>query len=157
MSLRIDVLTREVLERELDALLSIDAEVPLAFAEPWSREHFLHELPGKWTYSMAASDAGGIAAFAIFSVKGEALHLHRIVVRRECRRHGIATRFYLTAARRGMADGYRYVTAKVAACNEAALAMQRRVGGRVCGSEGSNVLWMHDAAILASQGPAGAA
>lgn len=157
MSLRIDVLTRELLERELDTILSIDGEVPLEFAEPWSREHFLHELPGKWTYSMVASDAGGIAAFAIFSVKGEALHAHRIAVRREHRRHGVGTLFFVSIARRGVADGYRYVTAKVASCNEAALAWQRRLGGRVCGSEGSNVLWMHDAATLASQvhkGPA---
>jgi hypothetical protein len=54
-----------------------------------------------------------------------------------------------------MADGYRYVTAKVASCNAVALAWQRRVGGRVCGSEGSLVLWTHDAAALASQGHQG--
>lgn len=152
MSLRIDVLTRELLEREFETLLSIDRELPGEFAEPWSRQHFLHELPGKWTYSMVASDPDGIAAFAIFSVKGEALHAHRIVVRREHRRHGIGTLFYVSAARRGLADGYRYVTAKVASCNAVTLAWQRGVGGRVCGSEGSHLLWMHDLATLAALG-----
>ena len=145
------MLTRDRLLRELDVILSLDGQVPPEFAEPWSREHFLFELPGKWRYSMLASDSAGIAAFGIFSVKGEALHAHRMVVRRDLRRRGVGRLLFAYVGRLGVENGYRHVTVKVASCNDAALAWQRDLGARRCGSEGSNVLFVHASATLATE------
>jgi ribosomal protein S18 acetylase RimI-like enzyme len=149
--LRVEVLTLGLLHREIEAILGVDADTSSEMLEPWSRENFLFELPGKWEYSMLARDGAGIAGFEILSVKKDALHFHRIVVRRHLRRHRVGTVLLSTVARLGLDNGFRHMTAKVAGHNRKGLDAQLRLGARVDGQEGPNVLIVHDLATLAAR------
>lgn len=149
--LRVEALTLDVLHRDLDAILSIDRETSPEMLEPWSPEHFFVDLPGKWRYSMLATDTEGVAGFEILSVKGGALHLHRIVVRQHLRRHGVGTLLLAAVAKLARCDAYRCMTAKVALHNDRGLAFQMRLGARVEGYDGRNMLIVHDLDTLATQ------
>jgi GNAT superfamily N-acetyltransferase len=144
---RVEILGPDLLTQHFDAIAAIDREI--VDVETWQLEHFLLELPGKWTCSLLAFDGSTPVAFAIRSIKGEALHGHRLAVRADRRRSGLGRRLFIHSARIGMTHGCRFVTVKSAANNPLLAAFHRRLGGRVYGVEGPNTLFIHDCARLA--------
>jgi ribosomal protein S18 acetylase RimI-like enzyme len=145
----IDILTRDLLDEQFDAIQSIDRLVDARLIEPWSREQFFLELPGKWTCSLLARDPSGVVGYAFRSLKGNRVHGHRMVVRPDARRHGVGKLLFAETVRIAVEHGVGEVTWKIAACNDPAQAFFRALGGEAYGTEGSRLLFRYRCASLA--------
>jgi len=128
MKTRTILLTRELLENHLPSLLEMDRAT---IGERWTAEHFRLDLPKKWTCSRLTVDvAGRPVGFAILSVKGAALHLHRLVVEPGLRGQGIGTRLMHAVAQVADAMDAKEITLKVARSNTDAIWLYQRLGFR---------------------------
>ncbi len=119
-------LDRETVERHMGDLLAVAADVP---GEYWEVEHFMLDLPEKWTLSFAAWRAGRIVGYAIVSrPELERVHLHHFMIAAEMRGCGIGSRMADELERRAVAAGCSRVTLKVATSNIWGMRFYERVG-----------------------------
>lgn len=131
-------LDRATLETHLAAALELEAashaELGDAYShEPWNATHFLAEREGKWELSAGAFAAGRLVGIVIASRTTGGAHLHRLAVRRESRRAGIARALVEFVARTALASGIDRITLSVAAANLDAIAVWERLGFRPLG------------------------
>jgi ribosomal-protein-alanine N-acetyltransferase len=128
VSARLERLDRQALERHLEALLAIDAGT---LGESWSAENWRRDLPGKWECStLAIEPAGAVVGFLVGSVRGGALHVHRIAVHPGGRRSGLGTALLAEAGREARRRTLEFVTLKVASDNDGAIRFYDRLGFR---------------------------
>jgi ribosomal protein S18 acetylase RimI-like enzyme len=128
-------LSREQVIANLAALLAIGSDVD---GEYWMREHFLRDLPGKWSLSFAAWSGDALLGYAILSARDAAsAHLHHFMVGRAHRRLGLGTLMIGEMERRVRASGYGRLTLKVSERNLGAQRLYQRRGYDVARSDGS--------------------
>lgn len=128
-------LDRATLETHLAAALELEAashaELGDAYShEPWSAAHFLAEREGKWQLSAGAFEGGRLIGILIASRSSGGAHLHRLVVRRESRRAGIARALIEFVTRSARVSGVGQITLSVSAANQDAIAVWERLGFR---------------------------
>ncbi len=106
--------------------LSIAADIP---GDYWQREHFLAELPGKWTLSFTLFEAGIAIGYAILSrPEISRVHLHHFMVHAEHRGGGHGGEMIGECIRRTRATGAKTLSLKVAADSSAAQRFYLRHG-----------------------------
>lgn len=109
--MRIVKLTREIVENNIDELTSLDKSIGVE--ERWGIENFMRDLEGKWENSFIAMDEDNIIAFIICSLKDKYnLHIHRFVVKKECRHLGIGSHL-IKFAISNLNSSVKFVTLKV--------------------------------------------
>jgi GNAT superfamily N-acetyltransferase len=99
----------------------------------WSAEHFLHDLPGKWAFSLRAEEAGELRAYAIASQKGRWLWLHHLIVTPSQRGTGLGARLLDELESRARAHALKGLRLKVGRANERAQGFYQRRGYESCG------------------------
>ena len=130
----IRTLQRADIERFSDAFVAIAADQP---GEYWTKTHFLHDLPAKWSLSFAVWSGGTPIAYAILSAKdaGHA-HLHHFMVTPARRGSGLGARMAVEMERRVASGGFSRLTLKAALANSRSLEFYRRLGYRRLDDEG---------------------
>lgn len=126
-------LERRFLEEHLPAALELEAaaraELGDAYShEEWTAAHFLAERDGKWELSTGAFYGARLLGFLIASRTSGGAHIHRIAVRPEARRSGIARAMVEHVVRRAREAAAARLTLSVAAGNRAAIAFWERMG-----------------------------
>ncbi len=99
-----------------------------------------------------AFDGDAIVGFAVASRKGNAVHLHRLVVAPSSRGRGLGRDLVLAVAASARASGLPRMTLKVHAGNREARVFYERLGFREEGTAGANVC-LGAATELASGSP----
>lgn len=125
-------IVRAVSARDIDthlaAFLAVGADIE---GEYWQREHFLRDLPAKWTLSLAAWAGDTLAGYAFLSARSAThAHLHHFAVARERRSSGLGARLLAEAERNAATRGYALVTLKVPKRSAGAKRFYERQGYR---------------------------
>jgi len=107
----------------------------------WDREHFLADLPGKWSLSLRADQAGSVAGYAIASQKGNWLWLHHLVVAASHRGTGLGGRLLAELEARCDRFGAKGVRLKVGSDNAGALPFYARAGYQSVGAPAEYLLY----------------
>jgi GNAT superfamily N-acetyltransferase len=123
-------MTRDWVDANCERLKALSADLAWDY---WDRQHFLRELPGKWTLSRRAEIAGELAGYAIASQKGNWLWLHHLVVAAAHRSSGLGARLLEALETAPCAAEVKGVRLKVGCDNERALAFYLRRGYRQVG------------------------
>lgn len=130
----IRTLRRADIEGFSAAFIAIAADQP---GEYWTKTHFLHDLPAKWSLSFAVWSGGLPIAYAILSAKNaEHAHLHHFMVAPAHRGAGLGRRMAAEMERRVAAGGFSRLTLKAALANPRSLDFYRRLDYRRLGDEG---------------------
>jgi [ribosomal protein S18]-alanine N-acetyltransferase len=122
VTLRIEKLKR----RDLRHLLRIESAV---FPEPWSLEVFNSELALRKGRLYRAAWAGEeMAGYIGFMIVDDEAHMTTIATAPEYQRSGVATTMIVDGIHSLRAGGTKHISLEVAANNEPAQALYRRVG-----------------------------
>ena len=117
----ISPLTRAFVEQSADAMIALSDDLDW---DDWTLENFLYELPEKWRLSRIAQDpAGAVVGYTICSLKGDAVHLHHIILRADRRGggpDGLARRLMDELVESAVGIGAAAVTLKVHESNRRA-------------------------------------
>ena len=116
-------LSPDHVREHLAAYIAISAD-----ASPWTADHFLKELPGKWDLSFALWDALPIA-YCIMSRRAGAIHINQFMVAPNRRGCGIGARMLAECINRGAS------TLKVDPKNEGAIRFYLKYGFARAGEE----------------------
>jgi len=122
-------------EREDGAeILAIEKQ---AFTTPWSEHIFRNEITSPISRMLvgrtADGSAGGLWAYIVYWRIDDEIHLHKIAVRPDMRRKGIAFRLLAEAIRRSRLEGARRATLEVRRSNQPAQRMYAKFGFSVSG------------------------
>lgn len=121
------ILSPEFLKEHAAQFMDIAVDIPL---EAWTEPNYMYELPGKWTFSVVATDASGhVTGFIIASDKQGAVHIHKYAVHRDHRSQGLGLamlQFFEKNVKR--ISCRRQVTLYVDEHNERAIAFYERNG-----------------------------
>lgn len=129
MDCKIVPMSLDALRSHLETLLSLDRASNIG--EPWTSDHYLSDLPGKWECSALAFDAAENAnpiGLVVASIKPDSVHIHRLAVDSSHQGHGIGKRLIQYVARRAAHRHICLVTLKVAAHNSNAIGFYERLG-----------------------------
>lgn len=100
--------------------------------EIWNGNNFLYELPGKWDYSRLALTADDkICGFWIASVNSNSsvgVYTHRVAVKKEHRRYGIAKQMFLDIFNDVKQNKFKRMTLSVSVLNNHAISFYKSVG-----------------------------
>src|SRR4051794_8594 len=108
-------LTESLAREHVSGLLTLGLDLPW---HSWTAEHLLADRPEKWSRSVVAWDAHGRpAGYAVASRRGDAVHLHHIVVRPDQRGQGIGRALTARIVAAARNDGLAAVTLKVDVAN----------------------------------------
>ena len=154
MTIRIGVMDERGIERQLDALLRIDATLG---TDPWTDREFRLDLPEKFRHShWALDEEGAPVGFAVVSRKGESVHVHRLVVEPARRGEGIGRTLLRAVAESACTAGLGHVTLKVSPTNVAAVRFYETLGFKREKLEKENlVLSIAAATLIGAVDPAG--
>jgi GNAT superfamily N-acetyltransferase len=84
--LKISLLTQQDVQARLPAIAALGADESWL---DWEAKNYLAELPGKWRVSLQAEFEGELAAYAICSLRGNFIWVHRLVTGNSHRGKGI--------------------------------------------------------------------
>ena len=130
-------LSKKMTFENINRLMEIDK---IILDEPWMADNFLMELKGKWEHSLVALENANIVGFAICSMKGENLHIHRIAVSPKYQRRGIGTSL-IEHLFTNCKYGVKYITIKTKKDNINAQRFYERHGFKRIGSDGPNYVY----------------
>lgn len=133
---RIFPLTRPRVRRNLDSLMAVDAQT---IGEPWGPEQWLRNKPGKWELSRVLLRGQEPIGFVVASLKGPAIHIHRLAVRDLYRGQGRGTDLLREVAKIGLERSLSTLILKVSKENEQALGFYQRLGFLQSGADDRNV------------------
>jgi GNAT superfamily N-acetyltransferase/O-antigen ligase len=133
---RIVPLTRPRVRRNLYSLMAVDAET---IGEPWGPEQWLKNKPEKWELSRVMLRGQEPIGFIVVSLKGDAIHIHRLAVRDLYRGQGRGTDLLREVARIASQRSISTLTLKVSKENEQALRFYQRLGFSHSGADDRNV------------------
>jgi RimJ/RimL family protein N-acetyltransferase len=127
-------LSPAVISANLPAFLAIASDVD---GEYWVEEHFLREMPEKWTLSFASWKSGRLVGYAIMSRRdaGQA-HLHHFMIGRADRGQGLGTAMIGEMENRARRAGCIRLSLKVAEGNLGARRLYERHGYAVDETDG---------------------
>lgn len=120
---------------DLPEILAIET---LSFAEPWTKEMFLHEFSSEGIADLlvARIDEGfgpHIAGFLCAWIVSRELHINNLAVHPRFRRRGVASQLLEEALRRAKLKGATAGYLEVRASNEAAKMLYHRYGFKLVG------------------------
>ena len=142
---RLEPLSAELLEARVRDLIALDRGIE---AEPWGEPEFRLPLAEKLRHSRLAFDDSRLVGFAVASRKGDAVHLHRLVVAPSERGRGLGRDLVLAVAASGRASGLPRMTLKVHTGNRDGRAFYARLGFREESTAGANVCLVTETGIL---------
>ena len=124
---------RGLLEAHLDSVVELEAAIRAELGdayshEEWTAAHFLAEREEKWKLSVGAFAGERLTAFLFASLIAGEAHIHRVAVRAEARRGGLARALVEHVARQARQKGARRMTLSVAAENQGAITFWTRLG-----------------------------
>jgi ribosomal-protein-alanine N-acetyltransferase len=127
--LTIEPLSHAHLSRHMANYLAVSADV-----SPWTPEHFLKELPGKWDLSFALWRERPVG-YCIMSRREGGVHIHQFMVAPAERRRGVGAAMIVEAKARA-SRAARRLTLKISRTNRAGLRFYERHGFALDGEEG---------------------
>jgi len=145
------LLTIERMAREdLDEVVGLER---VAFASPWTRGMYQHELE-KWEgcYLTARSDGIVVGYGGVLLILDEA-HVMTLAVREDLHRRGLGARLLLELIRASEAKGARFLTLEVRKSNLAAIELYAGFGFQIMGErknyyldnlENALIMWTED-------------
>jgi len=126
MDIVIKRLSRYFLAKNLHCFIDILRDIP---NEYWGEEHFLKDLPGKYTYSCYASIDNQLVGYIISTERNnDAIHINKFMVHYEYRGKEIGTKLFSFFEEAAINDKKRNITLKVYKSNEAAVRFYERIG-----------------------------
>ena len=133
VDLRVVPLTSELLQEHMEDVLAIETGVhdelgSLYSDERWGPSEFLRDLPGKWTYSAAASAGGRVRGFWLASLKDGVVHSHRAAVEPSWRGRGAGSALFGFVLQKARREGIGLLTLSVPAENRRAVRFHERHG-----------------------------
>ncbi len=151
-SWHLEKLTRITAQKLLPELRQVDLDT---MGETWSDGHWLREMPHKWEMSrVACMSDGSPVGFLVASVRGNALHVHRVAVAKHYRGTGLGTFMLRDAAKRARDVGLTVVSLKVNDANVRARSLYARLGFTVAGRTRDDSLMVVPCAELELDGSA---
>ena len=129
-------LTRRQARRNLRWLMEIDAQT---IGEPWGPEQWLKDLDEKWELSRIILRGREPIGFIVASLKGQAIHIHRLAIKDLYRGQGHGAELLREVAGIGNERSLSTLTLKVSKENEQALGFYQRLGFLQSGGDGRNV------------------
>jgi ribosomal protein S18 acetylase RimI-like enzyme len=130
-------LTRSRTKRHLEELMAIDKST---MGEQWSAEHWLLNLPEKWSLSGMVMRRNRVVGFLVASRRETAMHIHRFATAAKAQSQGLGSLLLGIAAREAQTRGCTIITLKVDACNEHAVRFYAARGFRVSQYIGRNIV-----------------
>jgi ribosomal-protein-alanine N-acetyltransferase len=118
-------LTKINISQYIDAMIEMSAQLKDDY---WTAEHYLTELPKKWKLSFVVIKNERLAGFMIVSDKGEAHHLHRIVVSKSFQKKGIGKTLLSKLKEDAIRDCKKELTLKVHSTNTEAIKLYEKIG-----------------------------
>lgn len=137
-SVDIQRLTRERMHAYIKEICAIEIDAVESSAgtyrDPWGRDEFTADLPGKWLYSRIMMENGVPAGFLVMSDKNSPgglhyLHAHRAAVVKGVRRPNLLLDAYQDVFREGKSNGLRWFVTKQQSYHPAMLLWYVRVLG----------------------------
>lgn len=114
---------------DIDEILSVEESL---FSAPWSRDVFIRELQLPISHSFVAKTDKNqkieIAGYIVFWIIAEEIQLHKIAVREDCRRTGIAAKLMEAMIRRSCEENVFICTLEVGRSNEGAKKLYEKFG-----------------------------
>lgn len=127
-----DIVIREITMDDVPAVTAIDRA---AGPNPWTEDIFRRELQISISHTLVAigrqEQGDQIAGFITFWMVADEVQLHKIVVRRQHWRQGIARKLFQAMTDQALACGLSRVTLEVRRTNEAAIKLYETFGYRV--------------------------
>jgi ribosomal-protein-alanine N-acetyltransferase len=127
----------EIGEYEEGDLREMMAIEEASFSNPWTENLFRGELTCPISRILVGrfrrGHRPGVAAYLVYWLVRDEVHLHSIAVRPEARRNGIATRMLAEAVRRSRREGALRMTLEVRRSNRPAQKMYEKFGFTVQG------------------------
>lgn len=130
-------LTKNILLAYLPQIVELDALVleelgEVYSEEQWGEKNFLFDLSGKWDYSrLALDEKNEPCGFWIASANPHPLvgvYTHRVAVKKESRRRGIAGQMFLDVFNNARQNGFKRMTLSVSVLNVHAIAFYETLG-----------------------------
>jgi ribosomal-protein-alanine N-acetyltransferase len=114
---------------DIDEILSIEESL---FSSPWTRDVFIRELQLPISRSFIAKTCKNqkieIAGYIVFWIIAEEVQLHKIAVRVDCRRAGIATQLMESMIWNSCRENVSICTLEVGRGNEGAKKLYEKFG-----------------------------
>jgi ribosomal-protein-alanine N-acetyltransferase len=127
-----DIEIREITMDDVPAVTAIDRA---AGPNPWTEDIFRRELQISISHTLVAigrqEQGDQIAGFITFWMVADEVQLHKIVVRRQHQRQGIARKLFQAMTDQALACGLSRATLEVRRTNEAAIKLYETFGYRV--------------------------
>jgi ribosomal-protein-alanine N-acetyltransferase len=125
----------EIREMTLDDVPVLAAIEGAADPNPWTEDIFRRELQISISHTLVAigkqEQGDQIAGFVTFWMVADELQLHKIAVRRQDQRQGIARKLFQAMTNQALACGLSRATLEVRRTNEAAIKLYETFGYRV--------------------------
>jgi ribosomal-protein-alanine N-acetyltransferase len=116
-------------EGDLIELAEIERD---SFRIPWTENIILQEKRCSISHVLVARtrqlQEKSVGGYIVYWLVADELHLHRIAVKRECRRQGFASKLVETALRNSWEKGIRWATLEVRRSNVAAFGLYEKFG-----------------------------
>jgi ribosomal-protein-alanine N-acetyltransferase len=125
MSVSSSMITRPMIEADIDAVLAIEQS---SFPAPWKREHFLHEIEAQHSYPFVAEADGVVVGYVCLTSLFEEAQILDIAVALDKRGRGIALMLMESAMRLALDNGAEVLALEVRSTNRAAITLYERLG-----------------------------
>lgn len=123
-----------------------------SFVSPWTEGMFLDELKlphaQRLTVKIEAEGKSWIAAYMIFWIVADEVHLHKMAVKKECRRQGLALSLMNLMKDIAAQAGITRRTLEVRESNTKAINLYRKCGFLVKGKRPNYYSDTHEAALI---------
>ena len=139
MELEINIvpLTKDIITGNLAVFTEMSSQL---IGDYWTLDHYLSELDRKWELSSAVYADNKLCGFIIVSEKEDSLHVNRIVVAKEFKRHHIGKLLIEKAIRDTRKLNKSGVTLKVDAVNGGAINFYKKFNFEQTGTQGELLL-----------------
>lgn len=117
MELKLESVKKE----DISDLIQLEENWKSIGEEPWTKEHFVKELPGKWELSIKAAYDKKIVGYIIGSIEGKNAKLNKILVDRSYRGHGIGKKLWDEFLSRAIEKNLNVIEFKALIENESAI------------------------------------
>ena len=137
IDIRIVPLTKDIITGNLAVFIEMSSQL---IGDYWTLDHYLAELDKKWDLSSAVYADNKLCGFIIVSEKEDSLHVNRIVVAKEFKRHSIGKSLIEKAIHDTRKLNKSGLTLKVDAVNASAINFYKKFNFEQTGTQGELLL-----------------
>jgi [ribosomal protein S18]-alanine N-acetyltransferase len=120
-----DLVIRVMTQNDLEMVSAIDRE---ASPIPWSRDTFINELNAAMSRNLVAVSNGTIVGYIGFWIVAEEIQIQNVIVDKDYRRRGIASRLLNSMIEIARSQGVLNVTLEVRSRNKSAISLYVKNG-----------------------------